>query len=108
MSGNTRPPGFYLPRAFSREPYLYHPVFKVCVCVALKKTVLRRVFLCLISENSLIFPAPSVGNHICAIQYSKCVCASHLKDSITLSVLVTDFREQFMPIGSVLSFSENS
>ena len=56
---------FNLPRAFSREPYLCHPVFKVCVCVA-------------------------------------------LKNSITPSVLVLDFREQFMPIGSVLSFSENS
>ena len=61
LSGNTRPPGFYLPRAFSREPYLYHPVFKLCARDSLK-TVLRRVFLCLI------------------------------------------FREQFMPIGSVLSF----
>ena len=65
LSGNTRPPRFYLPRAFSQEPYLYHPIFKVCVCVA-------------------------------------------LKNSITPCVLVLDFREQFMPIGSVLSFSENS
>ena len=31
---NTRPPGFYLPRVFVREPYLYHPVFRVCVCVS--------------------------------------------------------------------------
>ena len=31
---NTRPPGFYLPRFFVREPYLYHPVFRVCVCVS--------------------------------------------------------------------------
>ena len=51
LSGNTRPTGFYLPRAFSREPYLYYPVFNVCVCDSLK-TVLRRVFLCF-SENSL-------------------------------------------------------
>ena len=30
---NTRPPGFYLPRVFVREPYLYHPVFRVRVCL---------------------------------------------------------------------------
>ena len=34
--------------------------------------------------------------------------APHLKDSITPSILVLVFREQFMPVGSVLSFSENS
>ena len=39
---------------------------------------------------------------------SVCVCETHLKDSITPSVLVLIFREQFMPVGSVLSFSENS
>ena len=31
---NTRPPGFHLPHAFVREPYLYHPVYCVCVCLA--------------------------------------------------------------------------
>ena len=36
-----------------------------------------------------------------------CVCETHLKDSVTPSVLVL-FREQSMPVGSVLSFSENS
>ena len=28
---------FSLPRALSREPYLCHPVSKVCVCVTLKR-----------------------------------------------------------------------
>ena len=31
---NTRPPEFHLPHAFVREPYLYHPVYCVCVCVS--------------------------------------------------------------------------
>ena len=31
---NTRPPGFHLPHAFVTEPYLYHPVYCVCVCVS--------------------------------------------------------------------------
>ena len=30
---NTRPPGFHLPHIFVREPYLYHPVYRVCVCL---------------------------------------------------------------------------
>ena len=37
-----------------------------------------------------------------------CVCETHLKYSVTPSVLVLIFREQFMPVGSVLSFPENS
>ena len=52
---STRSPGFYLPRAFVREPYLYHPVFGVCVCVSLK-TVFRRVFLCLVFREQFIPP----------------------------------------------------
>ena len=36
-----------------------------------------------------------------------CVCETHLKDSVTPSVLGL-FREQFMPVGSVLLFPENS
>ena len=36
------------------------------------------------------------------------MCETHLKDSVTPSVLVLIFREQFMPVGSVLSFPENS
>ena len=30
---STRTQGFYLPRVFVQEPYLYHPVFRVCVCL---------------------------------------------------------------------------
>ena len=37
-----------------------------------------------------------------------CVCETHLKDSVTPSVIVLLFREQFMLIGNVLSFPENS
>ena len=36
-----------------------------------------------------------------------CVCETLLKESVTPSVLVLS-REQPMPVGSVLSFSENS
>ena len=56
------------------------------------------------------FPAFLVGNHICTIRYPECmcVCETHLKDSVTPSVLVLIFREQFMPVGRVLSFPENS
>ena len=56
------------------------------------------------------FPVILVGNHICTSWYLKCVCVceTHLKDSVTPSVLVLLFREQFMPVGSVLSFPENS
>ena len=52
---NTRLPGFYLPRVFVREPYLYHPVFRECVCVSLK-TILRRVLLCLVFREQFIPP----------------------------------------------------
>ena len=67
------------------------------------------MFLCFVSENSSIFPSDLVGNHICTSRYLKCVCVceTHLKDSFTPSVLVL-FREQSMPVGSMLSFSENS
>ena len=49
---NTRPPGFHLPHAFVREPYLYHLVYCVCVCVTLR-TILSPPVLCFsFSENN--------------------------------------------------------
>ena len=46
-------------------------------------------------EQSKFFPVHSVGNHFCTIRYPKCVCETHLKDSIAPSVIVLHFREQF-------------
>ena len=112
LSGNTRPPGFYLPHAFSREPYLYHPVFRVCVCVSLK-TVSRRVFLCLVFREQFI-PAgvvfifvqePYLYHPVFKVCVCVCVCVCDSRKTVLRRVfLCLIFREQFMPIGSVLSF----
>ena len=49
----------------------------VCVCVALKKTVLRRVFLCLISESSFNLPrAFSQEPYLCHPVFKVCVCVT--------------------------------
>ena len=77
-------------RTFKRQYYA------VCSCALFQRTV-------------QFFPSILVGNHICTSRYLKCVCVceTHVKDSVTPSVLVL-FIEQSMPVGSVLSFSENS
>ena len=70
---------FNFPSVFSREPYLYQPVSKVCVCEAhLKDSVTPSV---LVFFREQFMPVGSV------LSFSE---------------------NSFMPVGKVLSFPENS
>ena len=104
---NTRPPGFYLPRAFVREPNLYHPVFRVCVPQFSADSpsgstspplsgntrppgfYLPRVFS---REPYLYYPV-----------FRVCVCDS-LKTLSRRVFLCLVFREQIIPAGIVFIF----
>ena len=71
---NTRPPGFHLLYAFVREPYLYHPVYCVCVCLAQKQyhthrycaLVLQRIihtaWYCVNFQRTIGVPSPFKRN----------------------------------------------
>ena len=82
----------------------------MCVCVALLKDSITPCVLVLCFREQFSFPKCFSREPYLYQPVSKvcvCVCEIHLKDSVTPSVLVL-FREQSMPVGSELPFSENS
>ena len=68
-------------QCFSREPYLYQPVSKVCVCVCVRDT-----------QDSV---TPSV-------------LGLFREQSMPVGSVLSFSENSFMPVGNVLSFPENS
>ena len=76
LLGETRPLGFYLPRAFSEEPYSYQPVTKVCVRCTFKR-LKDAVYSCVSFREQLYFPVLSREPYLCHTVTKVCVCARH-------------------------------